>query len=92
MVTINVMGCKFQCNFASSAGGGAYVGLGQLSNHMITFQSCDFEDNLAGDYGGGMEVEFGRSGNETFPSRIMARDCHFLHNEAPYGGGVYVGM
>lgn len=92
MVTINVTSCKFQSNFATSAGGGAYVGLAPLSSHVITFQSCDFEDNLAGDYGGGMEVEFGQNGNETFPSHIMARDCHFLHNEAQFGGAVYVGM
>ena len=92
MVTIDVTGCKFQRNFATSAGGGAYVALGQQSNHMITFQSCDFEDNVAGDYGGGMEIDFGRNGNETLQSHIIARDCHFLNNEAPFGGAVYVGM
>lgn len=90
-VNITVEDCFFEKNYASSYGGGLFMGWTLVANHRATLNRNTFIENECLEGGaGGLEIGFGQGGNQSNSNQVLATNLKFLRNRASYGGGVYV--
>ena len=88
-VNATIEDCRFEQNFATKFGGGAYFVLdGEVSSHTIEVKRTQFIGNEAGDGGGGLHVAYLVTEGIVHP--ITFNSCTFRSNRAIDGAGAYV--
>lgn len=93
---VRVIGCRFESNRAASAtgvyAGGLTILSGRFTDEPVEVIDCVFDSNYSpngtpgeGGGGGGLYLDVGIEG------QAIVSGCVFSNNEAPSGGGLYVG-
>lgn len=99
--SISVTNSNFMGNHVaednSPGGSGVYLVFSSTHHSSVTFQKCHFENNRASfpganlnerhRLGGGLSIEVKNNSSDNF---IEIIDCFFHHNEALWGGGMYL--
>ena len=93
-LSIIVSGCVFEHNFANLLGGGLFVVVFSYSTvqHFMLIEKCQVVSNVAMEFGGG-GVQLSHElamGNSSVQDTIQVRECNFINNRSPSGGGMYI--
>ena len=90
-ISIEIIDCTFENNYADAFGGGMYFNIdGDSTSHQFAIKQCLFKGNAAGNgsFGGGIQIAFLNRNSNTNPTECAFEDCMFINNSAAFGGGL----